>query len=149
MKMVGQPDAVAQWWREIADAGIDTIVSVGRLTSDRGSITAEALADLQRQYPTCFYGLAPVNLEQDVLLTVAECERAVREMGLGGINIGPGLRKCSGPTHVDHSDVYPIYEAMAALDVPVMICTSPFAGPNPYLVNDAALWGNGARLLKL
>ena len=27
---------------------------------------------------------------------------------------------------------------MAALDVPVMIYTSPFAGPNPYLVNDMA-----------
>jgi hypothetical protein len=53
-------------------------------------------------------------------------------------NMEPGIRKRGGPTHVDHAHLYPIYEAMAAPDVPVMIYTSPFAGPDPYLVNDMA-----------
>lgn len=136
MNMVGQSDALTQWWREIDDAGIDAVVSVGRLTEDRGSITAEALADLERQYPNRFFGLAPVNLEVAVTQTVAECEHAVRELGLRGFNIEPGLRKRGGPTHVDHPDLYPIYEAVSALDVPLMVYTSAFAGPDPYLANN-------------
>src|SRR5512136_1500483 len=54
MKMVGQPEAMNQWWREVEDAGIVVVVSVGRLTDDRGCITAEELSDLQRQYPKRF-----------------------------------------------------------------------------------------------
>lgn len=138
MQMIGNPDAMAQWWREIDAAGIDAVVSVGRLSDDRGSIDAATLADLQRQYPGRFYGLAPVSLEQEVALTVADCERAVCDLGLRGVNMEPGIRKRGGPSHVDNPDFYPIYEAMAALGAPVMIYTSPFAGPNPYLVNDMA-----------
>ena len=138
MQMLGQPDAMPQWWREIDAAGIEAVVSVGRLSDDRGSIDAATLSDLQRQYPRRFYGLAPVNLEQDVASTVADCERAVRELGLRGINIEPGIRKRGGPSHVDNPDFYPIYETVAGLGVPVMVYTSPFAGPDPYLVNDMA-----------
>jgi uncharacterized protein len=139
MKMVGQPEAMNQWWREVVDAGIDAVVSVGRLTEDRGSITAEALAGLQKQYPQRFYGLAPVDLEKDPAQSAADCGRAVLELGLRGVNIEPGLRKRgSGATHVDHPDLYPIYETMSALDASVMIYTSAFSAPkNPYLVNDA------------
>ena len=70
--------------------------------------------------------------------TVADCERAVRELGLRGINIEPGIRKRGGPSHVDNPDFYPIYETVAGLGVPAMVYTSPFAGPDPYLVNDMA-----------
>jgi len=117
----------------------DTVVANGRLTDDRGSITAEALADLQKQYPQRFYGLAPVDLEKDPAQSAADCERAVRDLGLRGVNIEPGLRKRgSGATHVDHSDLYPIYETMSALDAPVMVYNSAFAAPKqPYLVNEA------------
>ncbi len=139
MKRVGQPDAMNQWWREVEDAGIDAVVANGRLTEDRGSITAETLSDLQRQYPNRFFGLAPVDLEQDPARSAADCERAVRKLGLRGVNIEPGLRKQgSGATHVDHPDLYPIFETMSALDAPVMVYTSAFAAPKrPYLVNEA------------
>lgn len=129
MRMVGQSGALAQWWREIDDAGIDAVVSPGRLSDDRGNIDAAQLAELQRRYPQRFYGLAPVNLEQDVALTVPECERAVRELGLRGVNMEPGIRRRHGPTTVDNPNLFPIFEAMAALDAPVMVYTSPFAGP--------------------
>jgi predicted TIM-barrel fold metal-dependent hydrolase len=140
MRMVGQPEAMTQWWYEIDEAGIDVVVANGRLTEDRGSITAEALADLQKQYPQRFYGLAPVDLEKDPAQSAADCKRAILELGLRGVNIEPGLRKRgSGATHVDHPDLYPIYEMMSALDAPVMVYTSAFSAPKkPYLVNDAA-----------
>ena len=38
MKMVRQPEAMAQWWRGIDESGIDVVVANGRLTEDRGSI---------------------------------------------------------------------------------------------------------------
>jgi predicted TIM-barrel fold metal-dependent hydrolase len=138
MQMVGEPEAMEQWWHEIDAAGIDAVVSVGRLSEDRGNIDAATLSKLQQQYPHRFYGLAPVNLEQDAAATVADCEHAVRDLGLRGINIEPGIRKRGGPCHVDNPDLYPIYEAMVGLDVPVMVYTSPFAGPNPYFANDMA-----------
>jgi predicted TIM-barrel fold metal-dependent hydrolase len=138
MRMVGQPGAIEQWWREIDAAGIDCVCSPGRITEDRGKIDAATLAQLQKKYPNRFYGLAPANLEQDAATTVAECEKAVRELGLRGINIEPGIRKRGGPAHVDNPNLFPIYEAMIALDVPVMVYTSAFAGPNPYFANDMA-----------
>ncbi len=136
MKMVGQPGAMEQWWREIREAGIDAVVANGRLTEDRGNIKAEELADLERQYPQRFYGLAPVNLEQDSDKVAADCEHAIRDLGLRGINIEPGLRKRGGPSHVDNPDFYPVYEVMSALDAPMMVYNSAFAAPDPYLVNN-------------
>ena len=138
MQRVGQPGALAHWWGEIDAAGIDAVCSPGRLSEDRGSIDAATLADLQRQYPQRFYGLAPVNLEQDAALTVAECERAVRELGLRGINLEPAIRQRGGPAHCDNPDLYPIYEAMAALDTVVMLYTGPFAGPTLDTANNMA-----------
>ncbi len=146
MEMVGHPDAMIQWWQEIDAAGIDVVCANGRITEDRGRIDAETLADLQHRYPQRFYGLAPVNLEQDVAITVSECERAVRDLGLRGINIEPGIRKRGGPAQVDNPDLYPIYEAMVAMDVPVMAYTSAFAGPTPYFANEMAPYQRALRL---
>lgn len=138
MQTIGQPDALAHWWREIDAAGIDAVCSPGRLSEDRGSIDAATLAKLQAEYPQRFYGLAPVNLEQDAALTVAECERAVRELGLRGVNLEPAIRQRGGPSNCNNPDFYPIYEAMAALDAVVMLYTGPFAGRPVDLSNNMA-----------
>lgn len=128
--------AMSLWWSEIDAAGIDAIVCNGRLSDDRGSIDAAHLAQLQAQSPARFFGLAPVDLEIDVTRTVAQCEHAVRDLALRGINIEPAIRRRGGPTHADTPELYPIYEAMSALDVPVMVYTSPFAGPTIDTAND-------------
>lgn len=108
MQRVGHDDAMGLWWREIDAAGIDAVVCNGRLSLDRGSIDAATLATLQADAPQRFWGLAPANLELEPAQTVAECEHAVRELGLHGINIEPAIRQRGGPTHVDHPDLYPI-----------------------------------------
>jgi len=142
----GDPaEAMDLWWQEIDAAGIDAIVCNGRLSDDRGSIDAASLAPLQTQYPGRFLGLAPVDLEIDVAQAVAQCEHAIRALGMRGINIEPAIRKRGGPTHVDNPDFYPIYESMSALDVPVMVYTSPFAGPTIDMANDMRPY---ARVLK-
>jgi hypothetical protein len=128
--------AMKLWWQEIDAAGIDAVVCNGRISGDRGNIDAASLARLEAQYPGRFLGLAPVDLEIAVAETVAQCEHAVRALGLRGINIEPGIRKRGGPAQADHPDLYPIYESMSALDVPVMVYTSPFAGPTVDTAND-------------
>ncbi len=128
--------AMQLWWSEMDAAGIDAVVCNGRLSDDRGSIESASLARMQAQYPGRFHGLAPVDLEIDPVQAVAQCERAVRELGMRGVNIEPASRKRGGPTHVDHPDLYPIYESLSALDVPVMVYTSPFAGPTVDTAND-------------
>jgi uncharacterized protein len=129
-------EAMRLWWDEIDTAGIDAVVCNGRLSDDRGSIDGASLAQLQHRYPQRFIGLAPADLEVEPAETVAQCEHAVRDLGLRGINIEPAIRKRDGPTHVDHPDLYPLYEPMSALDVPVMVYTSPFAGPTVDTAND-------------
>ncbi|MCP3952279.1 MAG: amidohydrolase [Desulfobacterales bacterium] len=136
MSMMGKNGAMKQWWKEIDEAGIKAIVCNGRLSPELGSVDSDSLADLQKRYPGRFYGLAPVNLEQDIKLTVDECERAIKEHGLRGISIEPTIRKKGGPAQVDNQDFFPIYEAMAALDVPVMVTTGAMIGPNIGFPND-------------
>jgi uncharacterized protein len=125
-------------WHEIDAAGITAVCANGRLSEDRGSIDAASLADLEKRYPGRFYGLAPANLEIEPEKTVADCEYSIRELRLRGINIEPCIRKRGGPTNVDHPDLYPLYESMSALDVPVMAYTGPFAGEPIELSNDMA-----------
>ena len=50
----------------------------------------------------------------------------------------PASESAEAPATSINPDFYPIYETVAGLGVPVMVYTSPFAGPDPYLVNDMA-----------
>jgi predicted TIM-barrel fold metal-dependent hydrolase len=129
MGLVGKEGALEQWWKEIDEAGVEIAVSNGRLPKDRGSIDADSLADLQKKYSGRFLGLAPVNLEQDMTLTVKESERAIRELRLAGFNLEPTLREKGGPIQVNHESLFPIYEIAVKHDVPIMIYTGPYAGP--------------------
>lgn len=129
MLMVGKPGALEQWWKEIDEAGVEIVVCNGRLSEDRGSMDADGLAELQNRYPGRLYGLAPADVNQDVKLTVRDCERAIKELGLRGLNLEPTIREMGGPTQVDNPDLFPIYETAVALDVPIMVYTGPFAAP--------------------
>lgn len=128
--------AMRLWWEEIDAAGIDVVVCNGRLSDDRGSIDAASLGRLQLEHPGRFFGLAPVDLEAEPAAIVSQSERAVREQGLRAVNIEPAIRRRGGPTHVDVPEFYPLYEAMSAMDVPIMVYTSPFAGPTIDTAND-------------
>lgn len=124
------------WWEEIDAAGIDVVVCTGRLSDDRGSMESAQLGQLQLDHPGRFFGLASVDLDDAPGKIVSACERSVRELGLRAINIEPAIRRRRGPTHVDVPEFYPLYEAMSAIDVAVMVYTSPFAGPTIDTAND-------------
>lgn len=63
-----------------------------------------------------------------------EVERAIKELGLKGINIEPGFS--STPTHADDPVFYPIYEVCSQLGVPVSLMSGPTT-PNLELTNPA------------
>jgi len=142
--MVGQQGALEQWWKELDQAGVDVAVSNGRYTAGDPSFSmdSQTLGDLQKKYSGRFIGLAALNLDQPVERTVSELEEAIKKHGLRGANIEPGYRtKNGGATTIDNADFYPIFEAMTAFDLPLMVQTGAFAGlesfgPN----NDMALF---------
>ncbi len=82
---------------------------------------AALVAKFPDRFPTAVAGL-PLN---DIDATLLELDRAVRGLGLRGVQIY---------THVngkplDHPDLLPVFEAIAALDVPIWL--HPARGPAP------------------
>ena len=124
------------WWRELGAAGIDAAVANGRLSDDRGSVDSATLAAWQEAAPCRFFGLATIDLDQSPAAIAAQAEHAVKTLGLRGINIEPAIRQRLGPTHVADPHFHALFEAVSAMDAPVMVYTSPFAGPSIDTAND-------------
>jgi predicted TIM-barrel fold metal-dependent hydrolase len=70
-----------------------------------------------------------------------EVERAIKELGLAGINIEPGF--ASTPTRADDPIFFPIYEVCEQLQVPVSLMSGPTT-PN-FELTDPAPVGRVAR----
>ncbi len=130
VKMVGQPNAMEEWWKEIDAAGVDIVVANGRYAAGikEMSMDSDTLLKLQKKYKGRFFGLAALNLDQDIGKTCEELEAAIKR-GLRGANIEPGYRaKNGGPTTIDNPDFYPIFEIMSDNGYPLMVQTGAFAG---------------------
>lgn len=122
------------FFQEMDEAGIATTVALGRNSPavtigdsvfPPGIIPNEHLADLQRRYPGRIVGFAGIDVSSTLHNAVAETERSIKKLGLRGVFIEPGR---TGGVPSDRR-CYPVYETCAALDVPVMIMSGPFAGP--------------------
>ena len=72
---------------------------------------------------------------------VDEVERAVKELGLKGINVEPGF--CNPPRNADDPMLFPVYDACAQLGVPVCIMSGP-TSPS-FELNNPAHVGHVAR----
>lgn len=75
----------------------------------------DAVADVVRQHPTRFAGLIALPF-QDTRLALGELERA-RDLGLVGVQVGSNIHG----KPLDHPDLWPIYERLAAEDLPLFI----------------------------
>ena len=69
-----------------------------------------------KKYPDRFIGMGTVPL-QDMKLAVAEMERAVKELGLRGIQIGSNVNGLN----LDDDSLYPFFEAAAEMNVPLFV----------------------------
>jgi predicted TIM-barrel fold metal-dependent hydrolase len=91
------------------------------------SMNGAALKKMEEQYPGRFYGITPVNLDQDMKKSLAELE-ADLSLGMRGATIEPGYRIKGGPTTMDNPELYPVYEIMQDADLPLQVQTGAFAG---------------------
>lgn len=74
------------------------------------------IASIVKKYPDRFIGMGTVPL-QDVKLAIDEMERAVKELGLKGIQIGSNVNGAN----LDDDSLYPFFEAAAKLNVPLFV----------------------------
>ncbi|MEH7178928.1 amidohydrolase family protein [Neobacillus vireti] len=74
------------------------------------------IASVVKKYPDRFIGMGTVPL-QDVKQAVAEMERAVKELGLKGIQIGSNVNGLN----LDDDSLYSFFEAAAEMNVPLFV----------------------------
>lgn len=131
---------IASFVQEIKASGISVSVVVGRDTpsikhsNDEINTLVKGHAEL--------VGMGSVDPHRlGIKAAVQEVERAVKKLGMKGINVEPGFG--SPPRNCDDPMLFPIYEACEGLGVPVSIMSGPTA-PSLEMVNPASV-GHVAR----
>lgn len=111
-----------EYLNEIRSAGIDFAVVIGRDTPAIKNDNDE-IAELVSRHPE-LVGVGSVDPDRrGAAAAVVEAERAVKTLGLRGINLEPGFG--APPRHFDDSIFYPLYEALQAWSKPVFLMTGP------------------------
>lgn len=104
---------------EIREVGITKAVVVGRDTPYL-TVSNDRILEITAPHPELI-GIASVDPQKPNALV--EVERAVKQLGLSGINIEPGFG--NPPLHADDSALFPIYDACTQLKVPVFLMSGP------------------------
>lgn len=125
--------SVDEFYAEADRAGIDQMVCVHRIVPAAGGSPAsdipnDHVADLVRDKPGRLFGVAGIDVGGDFGDPIEETRRSVRELGMRGIHISPTRSRLA--TRADDRRLYPLYELCVELDVPVVVMTGPFAGPD-------------------
>ena len=107
---------------EIRSAGIDFAVLIGRDTPAIKNDN-DQIASLVSRHPE-LVGIGSVDPDRlGPAAAVVEAERAVKTLGLRGINLEPGFG--APPRHFDDQVFHPVYEALEAWRTPVFLMTGP------------------------
>lgn len=107
---------------EVRDSGITTAVVVGRDTP-AVRISNELIRDIVVPHKELI-GIGSVDPQtQGIRGAVDEAERAVKRLGLAGINVEPGFG--NPPLKADDPLFYPVYDACDQLGVPVFLMSGP------------------------
>lgn len=121
---------------EMDEAGITITVALGRNSPEMmvgtrkfpaGVIPNQHVVDLQTRYPDRIVGFAGIDVSNTLHDALAEIETYVVKGGLKGIFIEPQRALKAHPSDKRN---FPIYERCVELDVPVVIMSGPFAGPD-------------------
>lgn len=107
---------------EVRETGITTAVVVGRDTPSL-RISNDKINEITAQYKE-LVGIGSVDPQtQGIKGAVAEAGRAVKKLGLKGINLEAGFG--GAPMKADDPMLYPIYDACDQLGVPVFLMSGP------------------------
>lgn len=124
-------EALKLLYGEMDQAGIRYGLMNGRHSHLLGmscDVEDEYMAELSKTSNGRLLGLAGVNGYNTVDEIVVGIDKAVRQFGLKGACIEPGL--FPEPMYADDEKLMPIYQKCADLDVPLLFMTGPFAGPD-------------------
>lgn len=107
---------------EVREGGLSRAVVVGRHTPSQ-HLPNDTIHEIVRGHRELIGvgAVDPVLQGQDAAL--AEAERAVRQLGLAGVDLEPGFG--SPPRHADDPAYFPVYELCQSLQVPVFLMTGP------------------------
>ena len=86
------------------------------------------LAKLTERTGKRLLGLAGIDFDKPMAEILAGLDTAVKEMGLVGVCLEPGLART--PMYADDEKLFPLYERVAELKIPLLFMTGPLAGPD-------------------
>ena len=113
-------------FKEMDEVGILVGVVPGRIAPGLGSIDAEELAGVVRQYPKRLVGMAAINpVNRRAAIAAVDAASA---MGMKGVVIEPGF--LGTPMFLDDARIYPIYAHCEDRKVPVLFMAGGNAGPD-------------------
>lgn len=117
---------------EITEAGLSKAVVVGRHTPSQ-HLPNDRIHAIVRSDPR-LVGIGSVDPDLLGAATPGEIDRAIKQLGLAGINLEPGFG--TPARHPDDPVYFPIYEQLSALGVPVFLMSGPTTPDQRY--NDPA-----------
>jgi predicted TIM-barrel fold metal-dependent hydrolase len=73
-------------------------------------------------------GLAGIDFDKPIQEILAGLDVAIKELGLVGVCMEPGLART--PMYADDEKLFPLYERIAEMNVPLLFMSGPLAGPD-------------------
>jgi len=125
--------AFRMWWKEIDETGIEAVVVAGRVMMGQPgmSMGTDELLKYEKEFPGRFYGIAPIDIDQDPRKSADELEKAIAA-GSRGATIEPGYRVIGGPTTLDNPDFFHFYEILQDRGILLQVQTGMFAAPDNF-----------------
>lgn len=112
-------------FEEMAAAGIEQGVCVGRNSSVLGSVSNADVAAVAKAYPDKFHPVGSIEAatRKEAMTQMQE----ILDLGIRIVNLEPGV--WATPMHVDDRRLYPLYAFCEDNGIPVIMMTGGNAGP--------------------
>jgi uncharacterized protein len=123
--------AIAALLDEMNSVGVRLGVMNGRHSVNRPvpvHIEDADLADLTARTDNRVLGLAGIDFDKTNEEIITGLDVAMKEHGLVGVCMEPGLART--PMYADDERLFPLYEKIADLGVPLLFMSGPLAGPD-------------------
>lgn len=123
--------ALAALMREMDAVGVRLGLMNGRHSVNRPvpvHVEDKDLSDLTERTSGRLLGLAGIDFDKPMNEILAGLDTAVKELGLVGVCLEPGMART--PMYADDEKLFPLYERIQDMNVPLLFMSGPLAGPD-------------------